>query len=152
MASRRHLARLAAAAALAAALTASSARAQPTAADRETARGLMDDGRALHEKNDLKGALQRFSAADDIMHVPTTGLEVARTQSTLGLLVEARDTIARIRLEPAKASDPVQFKEARLKADQLDAWLEGRVPRLTVVVHGAPSGGTLSVSIDGAPV
>jgi hypothetical protein len=77
---------------------------------------------------------------------------VARTQVPLGLLLEARDTIARIRLIPAKGSDPVQFKEARVKADQLDASLEGIVPRLTVVVHGAPSGQTVSVSIDGVTV
>jgi hypothetical protein len=152
MASRLVLAPLAVASALAVALTAGSADAQPTAADRETARNLMEDGRTLRDKNDLKGALQRFKAADDIMQVPTTGLEVARTQVALGLLVEARDTIARIRLIPAKASDPVQFKEARVKASQLDASLDGRVPRVTVVVHGASSGDALSVSIDGVPV
>jgi hypothetical protein len=143
---------LAVASMLAVALTSSGAHAEPTAADRETARQLMEDGRALRDKNDLKGALQRFKAADDIMHVPTTGLEVARTQVPLGLLVEARDTIARIRLIPAKANDPVQFKDARTKANQLDASLDGRVPRLTVVVHGAHAGQTLSVSIDGVPV
>jgi hypothetical protein len=152
MASRRVRAPLAVAPALALALMASGASAEPTAADRETARQLMEDGRTLRGKNDLKGALERFKAADDIMHVPTTGLEVARTQVPLGLLVEARDTIARIRLIPAKASDPVQFNDARLKADQLDASLDGRVSRLVVVVHGAPSGQALAVSIDGVPV
>ena len=65
--------------------------------DRETARTLMQQGRELTAKGDLKEALKRFKGADDIMHVPTTGLEVARTQAPLGLLVEARDTIARIR-------------------------------------------------------
>jgi hypothetical protein len=152
MASRRVLAPLAVASALGVALTVGEARAEPSAADRETARQLMEDGRALRDKNDLQGALQRFKAADDIMHVPTTGLEVARTQVPLGLLVEARDTIARIRLIPGKPNDPVQFKDARIKANQLDASLDGRVPRVTVVVHGAPSGHTLSVSIDGVPV
>ena len=151
-ASRFLLASAAVTAALTAALTAGNARAEPSVADRETARQLMDGGRDLRDKNDLKGALQRFKAADDIMHVPTTGLEVARTQAPLGLLVEARDTIARIRLIPEKPSDPAQFKQARIKADQLDAWLDGRVPTLTVVVHGAPSGQALSVSIDGVPV
>jgi hypothetical protein len=136
---------------LAVALTAGLARAEPTPADRETAH-LMADGRALRDKNDLKGALQRFEAADKLTHEPPVGLEVARTQVLLGLLVEARDTIARIRLIPAKASDPVQFKDARTKADLLDASLDGRVPELTVVVHGAPPGQTLTVSFDGAPM
>lgn len=140
------------AAVLAAALTAGNARADPSAADRETARQLMEAGRALRAKNDLKGALQRFKAADDIMHVPTTGLEVARTQVPLGLLVEARDAIAKIRLIPVKPNEPEPFKEARLKAEQLDASLEGRVPEVTIQVHGAPSGQALTVSIDGTSV
>jgi hypothetical protein len=152
MGSRSPLATVVVASALAVVLTAGRARAEPTAADRETARQLMADGRTLRDKNDFKGALQRFEAADDIMHVPPTGLEVARTQVSLGLFVEARDTIARIRLIPARANDPVQFKEARIKASQLDASLDGRVPRLTVVAHGAHAGETLSVSIDGVPV
>lgn len=152
MASSRAVAPLAIALALAAALAPSRAHAQPSAADRETARTLMDDGRALRDKNDLKEALDRFKAADDIMHVPTTALEVARTQVPLGLLVEARDTIARIRLMPAKPNEPVQFKEARQKAEQLDASLEGSVPRLTVAVRGAPAGQALSVTIDGVAV
>ncbi len=152
MVSRQVLTSLAAASLLAAALTARQCRAEPSPAERETARQLMDDGYALRAKNDLKGALARFEAADQIMHVPTTGFEVAHTQVPLGLLVEARDTIARIRLIPAKPGEPAPFKDARAKAEQLDASIVGRVPRLTVVVHGAPSGHTLSLSIDGAAV
>ena len=64
MASRRVLAPLAVASALGVALTVGEARAEPSAADRETARQLMEDGRALRDKNDLQGALQRFKAAD----------------------------------------------------------------------------------------
>ncbi|HEX4448937.1 MAG TPA: hypothetical protein VH044_19485, partial [Polyangiaceae bacterium] len=91
---------------MAALLAAPSAGAQPSAADRETARSMMQEGRDLREKGDLKGALQRFKAADDIMHVPTTSLEVARTQVSLGLLVEALDTIANIHKVPPAADEP----------------------------------------------
>ena len=152
MASRSVLVSLAVASMMVAALTAGECRAQPSPADCETARQLMDDGHALRSKNDLKGALARFKAADDIMHVPTTGFEVARTQASLGLLVEARDMIARIRLIPATPGEPAPFKDARAKAEQLDASLAGRMPRLTVVVHGAPSGQALLMSIDGVAV
>lgn len=152
MASRLAPASLAVAAVLAAAVTARDVRAEPSAADRETARQLMETGRTLRGKNDLKGALQRFQAADEIMHVPTTGLEVARTQALVGLLVEARDTIARIRLIVAKPNDPEPFNEARVKAEQLDASLVGRLPTLIITVHGAPSGKSLETSIDGVTV
>jgi hypothetical protein len=126
--------------------------AAPTSADRETARGLMQSGRELRDKGDLQGALQRFKGADDLMHVPTTGLEVARTQVALGLLVEARDTIAAIRMTPAKPSDPAPFKDARAKADELDATLDGRIPALTITLHGAPAGEPQTIVVDGTPL
>ena len=127
------------------------ANAAPSAADRETARTMMQEGRDLRDKGDLKGALQRFQAADGIMHVPTTGFEVATTQVALGLLVEARDTVAGIRATPAKPDDPEPFHDARKKADALDASLDARVPRLVVVVTGARAGASLTVTIDGSP-
>jgi len=132
-------------------LAAATAHAEPTSADRETARNLMQDGRDLRDRGDLADALTRFRAADDIMHVPTTGLEVARVEAALGMLVVARDTIATIRKNPAKPTDPEPFNEARRKADDLDVSLEGRVPGLTIFVdtveHDLPT-----VSIDGVLV
>src|SRR5262249_44553309 len=52
----------------------------PSAADRETARKLLDDGDAAFEKKDYDGALKAYAAAHAIMHVPTTGIEVAKAQ------------------------------------------------------------------------
>jgi hypothetical protein len=141
-----------AATAMAALLAAPSAGAQPSAADRETARSMMQEGRDLREKGDLKGALQRFKAADDIMHVPTTSLEVARTQVSLGLLVEALDTIANIHKVPPAADEPAPFKDARNKADDLDSQVEGKVPSITITVTGAAEGDSAAISIDGVSV
>src|SRR5258708_6843334 len=135
---------------LAVQLAPSLALADPTSADRETARVLMQQARELRAKGDPREALKRFRAADDIMHVPTTALEVARTEVALGLLVEARDAIAAIRLTPSTPSEPAPFKEARTNADELDASLNGRIPALTITVKGAPAGETPSVTVDGA--
>ncbi|HEX3772774.1 MAG TPA: hypothetical protein VHV30_17970, partial [Polyangiaceae bacterium] len=131
-------------------LGSSMAHAQVSPADRETARSMMAEGRDLRDKNDLKGALQRFKAADDIMHVPTTALEVARTQAALGLLVEALDTVEAIRKLPTKPDDPQPFKDARAKADEIDTQIEAKVPAVTITVTGAAEGDTPAVSIDGA--
>jgi hypothetical protein len=146
MVSRRTVAALAALVSL---LSAAAAHAEPTSADRETARTLMQQGREAREKGDLKEALKRFKGADDIMHVPTTALEVARAQVALGQLVEARDFIAEIRQIPAKPNEPTPFKEARKKADDLDASLNGRIPSLRISVTGAPDGAEPTVSVDG---
>jgi len=135
--------------AVASLLAAAQAQAQVSAADRETARSMMQEGRDLRDKGDIKGALQRFKSADDIMHVPTTSLEVARTQVSLGLLIEALDNDRAIHKTPALAEDPAPFKDARLKADELDAQVEGKVPSLTISVSGAAEGETPAISVDG---
>jgi hypothetical protein len=140
--------RLACAALVGAALSfASAAHAAPTAADRETARTLMDQGRDLRDKGDLPEALKRFQAANEIMHVPTTAIEVAKAQVALGLLVEARDTVAALRQIPAN-HDSQLFKDARTKAEALDASLSGRVPSVTVSLK-APAPADTEVAIDG---
>ncbi len=123
-----------------------------SAADKETARTLMDQGNEARDKGDLKGALSRFEAANQIMHVPTTALEVARTQALLGLLVEARDSLAQIISSAPTPREPAQFREARAQAQTLDASLEARVPAVTVTVNGAKDGATVSLSVDGVAV
>jgi hypothetical protein len=123
-----------------------------SAADKETARSLMDQGLDLREHKDLKAALARLVAADEIMHVPTTAIEVARTQEMLGLLVECRDTLARIITSIPSPREPPQFREARANAQALDASLESRVPAVTVTVSGAAADTPLSLSVDGVAV
>ena len=153
MASERPRCGLIAAAVLGASLSvAAIAHADPSPADRETARSLMQEARNLRDKGDVPGALRRFQAADSIMHVPTTGLEVARAQVALGLLVEARDTIAAIRQTTSKPGEPAQFKEARVNADKLEMSLEGRVPAITIVLHGAAEGDKPAVTVDEVPL
>jgi hypothetical protein len=111
----------------------------------------MQEGRDLRDRGDLQGALRRFKAADGIMRVPTTGFEVARTQAALGLLIEARETIATIRKTPAKSTDPQPFIDARNRAEEFDVSLAQRVPALTIVVDGAAPG-SAAVTVDGVRV
>jgi hypothetical protein len=126
--------------------------AEPTPSEKETARSLMDEGRELRDKNDLQSALKRFQSADLIMHVPTTSLEVARTQVALGLLVEARETLHGIGLMPASPSDPRPFQVAREQASKLDDELRDRIGAFRFELHGLTTGVTATVSIDGQPI
>ncbi len=128
------------------------ASAEPSAADKETARGLMTEGRADRDKGDLKGALKAFVGADAIMHVPTTGLEVAKSQAALGLLLEARETAIRVTRIGDRANDPPPFKQARDAASAMSDDLAARIPSLTVTVKNVPDGVTPEVTIDDAPI
>lgn len=136
---------------LASALVAASstAWAEPNLSDRETARSLMDDGDAKRDKGALEAALKSYEAADAIMHVPTTGLEVARVQAKLGRLLEARQTLVRVLRLPAKAGEPAPFTAARKAADALSTDLGGRIPSVTVLVSNAEPGQTPTVTFDG---
>ncbi len=123
----------------------------PSASDRETARALMDDGRTRTQKGDLKGALLAYSGADAIMHVPTTGLAVARTQAALGLLVEARDTALGVTRIPVTPKEPAVVGEGRKQADELANELAPRIPTLTIAIK-IPPGFDPEVTVDDTAV
>src|SRR5258705_8511204 len=128
------------------------ASAEPPPAEKETARALMSEGRELREGSDLKSALKRFQAADAIMHVPTTGLEVARTETALGLFVEARETLRNLARLPEDLSDPAPFREARAQADKLDEELQRRIGTIRFDVRRAPGDPEPTIVVDGSAI
>jgi hypothetical protein len=128
------------------------AHAEPTAADKETARRLMAEGRAHRRAGDTKGALQSFLAADAIMQVPTTGLEVARAEIDLGQLVLARDKLLSVARSAAEPREPRAFSDARATAKTLGAEVEPRIPSIVVKLQNVPSGGTVKVTVDGVAI
>jgi hypothetical protein len=117
-------------------------------ADKETARALMDDGDAKRDQKDYKAALAAYEKADALMHVPTTGVEVARMQAQLGMLLEARETLTRVIRIPAKDREPTAFIHARKAADQLNDELAKRIPAVLIIVSGLEPGQTPEVMID----
>jgi hypothetical protein len=137
---------------VAALFCASFAHADPTAAQKATARDLMMRGRAQRDRKETNAALQSFEAADAIMHVPTTGVELAKTQAALGLLVEARDTLRRVLRIPARPDDGAAFAQARTAAGTIDADLADRIPSVRLHINGIPDGRTARVTLDGAEV
>lgn len=128
------------------------AHADVSASDRETARALMEEGDKKREGGDLPGALKAFQQADAIMHVPTTGLEVAKVQARLGKLVEARDTLAAVLRLPVKAPEPAAFAVARKSAETMNAELGERIPSLHVKLAGLPPGASATIDIDGETI
>jgi hypothetical protein len=126
-------------------LWAASASAAPTVAERETARSLMEEGDHLSAQGDTQGALAKYRAAHAIMHVPTTGLDLARTHEKLGQLVEARAVAIEVVNLPLAAEEPAVFTEAREAASMLAEQLKERVPAITVTVTPADSDYTVTI-------
>ncbi|HVH42015.1 MAG TPA: hypothetical protein VM925_06715 [Labilithrix sp.] len=124
------------------------AHAEPSLADRETARSLMDDGDKKREAGDLKGALESYRQADVLMSVPTTGIEVARTQVSLHQFLQARETLGRVIRLPVKPNEPAPFTAARRAAETLNAELAPRIPAVQVVITNLDPGVTPQVLVD----
>src|SRR4051812_21621751 len=106
----------------------------PSAQDFATARALYKEGKDLRAAGDLKGALEKLTAAHTLGRTPLTGIELARVEVQLGLLVEAREVclgIARLAVEPDETSRSV---EARKDAAQLAEELRPRISSLRVKV------------------
>ena len=100
------------------------------AEDRESARQLLDRGDEQEEKGELEGALASYRAAHELMHVPTTGFEVARISAKLGKLVEARDVALEVIRMPTMARESKPFKVARAAAESLARELAPQIPSL----------------------
>jgi len=146
MASSRALATLLTAAL---SLAAATAWADPTPQQRDLARNLMQKGRDARAAHDNKLALESFKAADDIMRVPTTGFEVARSLADLGRLVDAHEMLLRVMQIPERPDDSQGFRDARGYAKVLDDDLVQRIPRLRITVDGAPMDKVTSITVDG---
>ena len=125
------------------------AAAEPTAAQKEQARQLMASGRAQRNASDLQAALRSFSAADAIMHVPTTLYEVAATQAALGQLLAARETLKALARLDATPDEPEAFTHARHAGYELSTNVEQRIPAIDVSIQGDLSDTGSSLSVDG---
>ncbi len=137
---------------LSATLATSRLEAAPSAADVDTARALMTQGREERKKGNHAAALERFRAANKIMSVPTTALEVGQSQADLGLLVEARETwLAATRL-PVEPKEPEAFAKARLLAQSLADEIAPRIPTVQFQLANAAAGATLKIALDDVPL
>jgi hypothetical protein len=117
-------------------LVAPAVRAQPSVIDKDTARTLVQQGDERAKRGDVKGALEAYKHADEIMGVPTTGIEVGRSYVKLGRLVEAKAAFQRVTRHPPRRGEPAPFTGARKAALRLIRQLRPRIPRLTLTIEG----------------
>lgn len=115
---------------------ASEARAAPSAADKEAARKFMDEGTARIKSGEPQRALEAFQKAHELMHVPTTGLAVAKAHLAIGHLVEAREAAVDVARTQRDANEPPVFEKARKSAREIEAEVKARIPSLKIKVKG----------------
>ncbi len=121
---------------------------QPSLQEKESARKLLDQGRAAEANGDLPAAIERYRAADAIMGAATTGIYLAKALAKNGQLIEARDVALRTSREPKLPNERPERTLARDEAAKLLAELGPRVPSITLSARPA-SAPSLQVVIDG---
>jgi len=120
---------------------------QPSASDKETARALMDTGDEKMDARDFPAALKAYQAADSMMHLPMTGIAVARAQAAAGQLLEARETALAVSRLPVQPGETQAYVRARAEATALAEKLVGRIASVQVVLDHPPA--DVAISVDG---
>ncbi len=123
--------------------------APPTPEDYATARALYKEGKERRAAGDLKGAFEKLKAAHALGRTPITGIELARTEEQLGMLVEARETCLDVVRMPVASDESERSAAAREDAAKLAAALRPRLGALRIhVTSSAPA----IVTVDGENV
>lgn len=133
-------------------LVVSNAHAQRSPAEIESARQAYNDGMALRDRGDLKGALEKFRAAHALGNTPITGLELCKTHAALGQPVEAREACLGVGRIPPLAGETPRSQEARSEAARVAEEVKPRISAIRIKVLGVPAGREPTVVVDGAPV
>jgi len=123
--------------------------AEPSPADRATARSLAGEGYQALQAKDYATASDRFSRADALVHAPTLMIDWARSLVGLGKLVEAQERYEQIVREGVEPKAPKSWQRALADAGSELAQLKPRLAWVTISVSGRNDA---QVTIDGAPV
>ncbi len=115
------------------------ALAEPSDADRATARSLAREGFEAQQHGQYAIAADRFTRAEALVHAPTLLLGLARAQVGLSRLLEAQETYQRILREPVAPNAPAAFAKALEESKRELAALAPRLGWVTIQVGGATS-------------
>ncbi len=130
-------------------LFAGPAFADPSAADRATARSLAGEGYQALQSKDYASAVDRFSRADALVHAPTLMIDWARSLVGLGKFVEAQERYEQIIREGVDSKSPKSWQKALNDAGVELAALKPRLAWVTISISGSNEA---RLTIDGAPV
>lgn len=125
------------------------AHAEPTEADRATARALALEGHAALTSGDYATAIDRFERADTLVHAPTLVVDWARSLQGLGRFVEAHEKYELVLREGVDSSAPKSWARALEDAKRE---LEALKPRLAWITVTLVEPQDATVRIDGVVV
>lgn len=137
---------------LAAGLAPSTALAQRSAADIESARQLYNQGIELRDKGDLRSALEKFKAAHALGNTPITGVDLCKTYAALRMPVEAREVCLGVGRIPPLSGETSRSQEARAEAARVAEEVKPKIASLRIRVGGVPAGREPTVTVDGFAV
>jgi hypothetical protein len=115
----------------------------------DVARAKAEEGLALYQEKRWAEAYDRFLVAEELFHAPTLVMFMGHCKRELGELLAARALYKRLADEQLPAEAPPAFVEAQGTARAALADLDARIPRVSVVVTGAPAA---RISLDGAAI
>ena len=130
-------------------LLAGHALADPSEADRATARALAGEGYQALQAKDYSTAADRFGRADALVHAPTLMTDWARALVGLGKFVEAQERYEQVIREGIEPKAPKSWQRALSDAG---VELTALKPRLSWVTINVTGSNDAHVTIDGAPV
>ncbi len=125
------------------------AAADPSAADRATARTLAQEGQQALDAKKFSTAADKFTRADSLVHAPTLLIGLARAQLGMSKLVEAQESFNRIIREGVAPNSPRSWTKALEDATKEVDAITARLPWVTITVLGPTSP---EVVIDSTPV
>ena len=130
-------------------LLAGTAAADPSAADRATARTLAQEGQQALDAKKFSTAADKFTRADSLVHAPTLLIGLARAQLGMNKLVEAQESFNRIIREGVAPNSPRSWTKALEDATKEVDAITARLPWVTITVLGPTNP---EVVIDSTPV
>ncbi len=123
--------------------------AEPSVADRASAKDFLREGKDLRDAGDHLGARKKFEAAYALVPTPITGYLLAREQVATGQLLEAREVLDAIDRMPVKSTETVDGRQARADAASLLSEVLPKIPVIEVRLKGLGAGASASVQVDG---
>jgi hypothetical protein len=116
--------------------TSSVAHAQPSDADRATARALYVDGQKLLDAEDFQGAADKFLRGEALFHAPTMLVGLARAYAGLGNYVGAMESYNKVIREELPDKAPDAFVTAVEDAKREVVGLDEKIGWVTISVEG----------------